>query len=449
MARETEISRASQGHSPPKVRRGRCYICREKFERDTMFKALCSHKFCPLCLQRFFRDALTEARFPPKCCDFAIPDTANDYLPSDLVAVLQQKEVEYGIPAEKRVFCRGCAAIIPPWNIDEKTMIGFCEQCKDKTCTRCKTYKHEGECRLQTTGDELKKMLLANKWAVCYRCNVTVEKMEDCDHLTCVCGAEFCYQCSAKWKTCACYHHEFLFDGITNANFRAAHPEITSEDQIFFPGATGEEAHFQETEEAAASVQAVDSEMETDSDQESEQSSDTEMDREVENHDTVDQAKTVTSEMDIDDQEETGKQNANEGLDQALPQDQAATKQPSLAAHKTFWRPHAHIDAAAAAQIVETTTTALSLRAPRPEPQFPKRNWACLHRDYYAIHHDGPFNCADCAVIQSTYILECKKCNIHLCVRCAELYEDFDWWRDRPPRGRSKSHRAQKAREKA
>lgn len=105
------------------------------------------------------------------------------------------------------------------------------------------------------------------------------------------------------------------------------------------------------------------------------------------------------------------------------------------------------IQGALASKIVEETNAALAQNAPQPGPVFPKRNWACPHRDYFAIHRGGPFNCADCAFVQSEYILQCKLCKIHLCVRCADLYEDRDWWVDGPPRGRQKPGRSQVVRD--
>lgn len=232
---------------------------------------------------------------------------------------------------------------------------------------------------------------------------------------SCTCGAQFCYQCSAKWKTCACYHAEFDFNGTTNANFRAANPHITSE---------------------------------MDLDQESDSDESTDVDMEAENNETVSQpanSEMVTqpedSEMEAQPQEQLQTPDANMDRPQSHP-DQP-TKVRLERNSRVPHRMHYPMDSTIASNIIETTAAALSQNAPKPGPQFPPRNWACPHNDYWAVHRSGPFSCADCAVIQTQYILECKKCKIHLCVRCSDLYRPRDWWVDGPPRGRSKAARSQ------
>lgn len=45
-------------------------------------------------------------------------------------------------------------------------------------------------------------------WRRCYSCNVYVEHSEACRHMTCRCGAQFCYVCGAPWCTCDCTMHQ-------------------------------------------------------------------------------------------------------------------------------------------------------------------------------------------------------------------------------------------------
>jgi IBR (half RING finger) domain-containing protein len=46
----------------------------------------------------------------------------------------------------------------------------------------------------------------------CYACKNMVEKVEGCNHMTCVCGAQFCMRCGDKWRTKSCYEGCDLID---------------------------------------------------------------------------------------------------------------------------------------------------------------------------------------------------------------------------------------------
>ena len=41
-------------------------------------------------------------------------------------------------------------------------------------------------------------------WRRCHSCRAMVELTVGCRHVTCKCGAEFCYTCGAIWRTCDC-----------------------------------------------------------------------------------------------------------------------------------------------------------------------------------------------------------------------------------------------------
>lgn len=233
-----------------KVPTSECLVCCEQFPASSTFTSTCSHSFCQVCLQNFFRDSLQEAKFPAKCCGRPIPETAHQYLSADLVDNLRRKKTEYAIPMAKRVFCSGCGSVLLPTKVDDKTMTGYCDECESVTCTRCKNFEHEGPCRKpseQKDVAELMKLSREESWVICYKCGHTIEKAEeDCDHITqvslhppstkgenetnshspptsCVCGAQFCYQCGTKWKTCNCFHPEFTLTGRINRNFRRTH----------------------------------------------------------------------------------------------------------------------------------------------------------------------------------------------------------------------------------
>ncbi|KAF2806991.1 uncharacterized protein BDZ99DRAFT_537988 [Mytilinidion resinicola] len=45
-------------------------------------------------------------------------------------------------------------------------------------------------------------------WMQCRSCKHMVELETGCYHMTCRCGAQFCYLCGSTWKTCSCPQFE-------------------------------------------------------------------------------------------------------------------------------------------------------------------------------------------------------------------------------------------------
>lgn len=50
----------------------------------------------------------------------------------------------------------------------------------------------------------VQQLALDEGWRRCYRCNTMIEHQAACRHITCRCGAQFCYVCSKAWWTCGC-----------------------------------------------------------------------------------------------------------------------------------------------------------------------------------------------------------------------------------------------------
>lgn len=48
------------------------------------------------------------------------------------------------------------------------------------------------------------KYVKGAQYKQCPSCKFWVSKNQGCDHMTCRCGYEFCYQCGAKYGTCEC-----------------------------------------------------------------------------------------------------------------------------------------------------------------------------------------------------------------------------------------------------
>lgn len=89
-----------------------------------------------------------------------------------------------------------------------------CNMCETALCSSCKTEWHEFfTCsEYQSLPDELKskedlamiEIAAQNGWQRCRRCRQMVSLSTGCNHMSCVCGFEFCYLCGLEWKTCKC-----------------------------------------------------------------------------------------------------------------------------------------------------------------------------------------------------------------------------------------------------
>ena len=79
-----------------------------------------------------------------------------------------------------------------------------CWRCREKICRKCGSSAHsigEGkngeECTAIHEKEMLRQINMVNNMVRCPKCQHIVSRIDGCDHMTCRCGAEFCFQCSA------------------------------------------------------------------------------------------------------------------------------------------------------------------------------------------------------------------------------------------------------------
>jgi len=162
-----------------------------------------------LSVTNFYRTALeTETHWPAKCCLNIIPSVKIlSNLDSKSQIRYKQREAEWSIPVGDRVYCsrQTCGAWIAPKNVNKATNSAKCNQCGRKSCLMCHGKFHNGnECPQDRGVQATLELAELEGWKRCYRCSALVEHNQGCRHMTCRCKAEFCYICSAKWRTCAC-----------------------------------------------------------------------------------------------------------------------------------------------------------------------------------------------------------------------------------------------------
>ncbi|CAK7269706.1 hypothetical protein SEPCBS119000_003707 [Sporothrix epigloea] len=158
-----------------------------------------------------------EAQFPPKCCLNEVPaGTVDKYIPQELKRRYKLKLDEFATPLNDRVYCPtpDCGVWIPPAHIAAAARTACCRN-GHETCTACRQAAHgrgsaNREACPEASAQDRRHQELADElareegWRHCIRCAVLVEHRDACQHMTCRCGAEFCYVCGLVWRTCYC-----------------------------------------------------------------------------------------------------------------------------------------------------------------------------------------------------------------------------------------------------
>ncbi|TKX22672.1 ubiquitin-protein transferase-like protein 3 [Elsinoe australis] len=165
-----------------------CTACQDNFKICDIARAPCSHEYCGECLGAIFTGAIgDEAYYPPRCCRQTIPlEKVRMFLPADIAQDFQAKVPE--LETKDRTYCHvpNCSAWISPDHIVNGT--GTCD------------------CPADEGTQQLLEVARGQRWQRCYQCRRVIELNTGCYHITCRCGAHFCYVCGEPWKTCECPH---------------------------------------------------------------------------------------------------------------------------------------------------------------------------------------------------------------------------------------------------
>ena len=91
-----------------------------------------------------------------------------------------------------------------------------CPGCFEDLCLHCRDTAHPtSTCSAWQTkranerdgARALEQTAARRRWKKCQQCGVFVERSDGCNHMTCACRHEFCYNCGADWKPvrkCSC-----------------------------------------------------------------------------------------------------------------------------------------------------------------------------------------------------------------------------------------------------
>ncbi|KAI1761853.1 hypothetical protein GGR53DRAFT_504000 [Hypoxylon sp. FL1150] len=234
---------SSHGSSPdssvhePEVE---CVSCLDDFSPKDMVKAPC-HSYCRPCFLRLVNTACeNEQQWPPKCCLNPIPQkTIVSNVDDNLKKVYRSRSEEWDLPVSDRVYCSHptCSVWVRPRKINRAHRVATCSA-GHRTCTICRGPQHDGNnCPQDRDLTRTEELAEQEGWKRCYGCHAYVEHREACQHMTCRCGADFCYVCGARWRTCAC-----TMEQLANVKIQAETRRQAREDRDLLEAAEIQEA---------------------------------------------------------------------------------------------------------------------------------------------------------------------------------------------------------------
>ncbi|OAX32941.1 hypothetical protein K503DRAFT_566733 [Rhizopogon vinicolor AM-OR11-026] len=196
--------------APPRATGHDCVICQDPIV-EAEVRAPCGHFYDIDCITSLFQSAThDESLYPPRCCRQVIPlPQIRPHLTQALLAEFELKAREFG--TLKRVYCAtpACSSFLGPLYEGYFRKVFTCPSptCITETCGKCRG-RYEGYYTHKCTPDaETERVLTLSRdsgWSRCPGCSQMIELNMGCFHMTCRCKTEFCYVCSARWKSCRC-----------------------------------------------------------------------------------------------------------------------------------------------------------------------------------------------------------------------------------------------------
>ena len=199
-----------------------CPICTDEISHAEQLG--CGHSYCSGCLRHYLESAPNTKTFPLACIGdegackvpISIPEIRRFLQPQVFQALVEVAFRSYlDQHAQELKFCTtpDCQQIYRH-NPNTRKILQ-CPSCFSTICSACDEEAHEGmtceERRLHKDPGEQERLF--NVWAnehgtkQCPDCRRMIEKSEGCNHITCPCGAHFCWKCGKSFSAATIYPH--------------------------------------------------------------------------------------------------------------------------------------------------------------------------------------------------------------------------------------------------
>ncbi|KAH7393088.1 hypothetical protein BKA66DRAFT_320879 [Pyrenochaeta sp. MPI-SDFR-AT-0127] len=201
-AEEAERRAAAEAEQRRRERFRQCIICMEDIDLSLVTQTPCSHWSCRTCLRDGFEASFT-SRSRYQCCQQHVPiSLIADLFTDDFTQRYELLVLELTTPNPTYCANAACAAFIPPANYFGPDS-ARCDNCNTDTCRHCRTMGHVGRgCTTDQATEQVRALAAVVGWKTCPACTTMVERRDGCLHMTCRCGAEFCYRCGGYWQVC-------------------------------------------------------------------------------------------------------------------------------------------------------------------------------------------------------------------------------------------------------
>ena len=184
---------------------------------------VCGHSYCDPCLHHYLTNAATSDNFPLVCmgdeakCKSPLPiSLIKRFLPephfTHLVNAVFSSYIQRNPSRYKYCTTPDCEQI---YQCDPIQKFHQCPSCFSRICSGCNAEAHDGmtceERRIQSDPAEQDRLNI--EWAQvnnvkrCPSCALFVEKRDGCNHMTCPCGAHFCWICLGAFSSSEIYPH--------------------------------------------------------------------------------------------------------------------------------------------------------------------------------------------------------------------------------------------------
>ncbi|KAK4943106.1 hypothetical protein LTR10_017305 [Elasticomyces elasticus] len=187
-----------------------CSVCFEAFFKFQTANLECGHSYCRECLHEGVK-GMFQSKSEFRCCGKGLPlNLIREYgdLDEDLLRHFSSWLRELHCPNPLYCPWEGCFAFIVRSFLGNDTKCPFC---KRQVCVACGGKYHQGLCK---SDKKLTAIIVKNRWKFCPMCASLVERSSGCNHMTCLCGADFCYRCGSPYmNSCGCKIFEELPQG--------------------------------------------------------------------------------------------------------------------------------------------------------------------------------------------------------------------------------------------